>query len=128
MTFALGVLLAVAAVYCAQRGWRVPSLVVAGAVGLASPVAALFLACCGFTHWLARRPDRRGIEMAAVTFVVAAAVALLFPGGGDEPYVWTSFYPAFSLTLIAAVLCRRKRSCSGPASSSTPSPWLPPSP
>jgi len=104
MTFALGVLLAMAAVYAAQRGWRVPSLVVAGAVGLASPVAALFLACLGFAHWVARRPDRRGLELAAVTFVVAAAVALLFPGGGDEPYVWSSFYPAFSLTLIAAVL------------------------
>ena len=104
MTFALGVFLAVAAIHCAQRGWRLPSLVVAGAVGLASPVAALFLACCGFAHWLSRRPDRRGLEIALVTFVVAGAVALLFPGGGDEPYVWTSFYPAFTLTLIAAVL------------------------
>ena len=46
------------------------------------PVAALFLACLGFAHWVARRPDRRGLELAAVTFVVAAAVALLFPGRG----------------------------------------------
>ncbi|MBK5233962.1 MAG: hypothetical protein JJE13_13415 [Thermoleophilia bacterium] len=104
LTFALGVLLAISAVYCAQRGWRLPSLVVAGAVGLASPVAALFLACCGFAHWLARRPNRRGLEIAVVTFVVAVAVALLFPGGGDEPYVWSSFYPAISLTLIAALM------------------------
>ncbi len=104
LTFSLGVLLAVAAVYCAQRGWRSPSLVVAGAVGLASPVAALFLACCGFSHWLARRPDRRGLEIAVLTFVVAAVVALLFPGGGDEPYVWTSFLPAIALTLFAAAL------------------------
>jgi len=104
LTFALGVLLAVAAVYVAQRGWKVPSLVLAAAVGLASPVAALFLACCGFAHWLARRPDRRGLEIAAVTFLLAASVALLFPGGGDEPYVWTSFLPAIALTLLAAVL------------------------
>lgn len=104
LTFALGVLLAVAAVYAAQREWRMPSLVLAGTVGLASPVAALFLACCGFAHWLARRPDRRGIELAAVTFAVAGVVSLLFPGGGDEPYVWTSFLPAISLTLLATAL------------------------
>jgi hypothetical protein len=104
LTFALGVLLAMAAVYVAQRGWRLPALGLAGAVGLASPVAALFLACCGFAHWLARRPDRRGLEIAVVTFVVAALVALLFPGGGDEPYVWTSFLPAIAFTLLAAAL------------------------
>ncbi|MGK2956498.1 MAG: hypothetical protein ACSLFI_12620 [Solirubrobacterales bacterium] len=104
LTFALGVLLAMSAVYVAQRGWRVASLVVAGTVGLASPVAALFLACCGFSHWLARRPDRRGLEIAVVTFVVAGLVALLFPGGGDEPYVWTSFLPAIVFTLLAYAL------------------------
>ena len=86
MTFALGVLLAMAAVFAAQRGQRIPSLVLAGSVGLASPVAALFLACLGFAHFLADRTDRRGLELAGISFLVAAAVALLFPGGGDEPY------------------------------------------
>ncbi|MBK8294151.1 MAG: hypothetical protein IPK93_04995 [Solirubrobacterales bacterium] len=109
LTFALGALLAVAAVYVAQRGWRIPSLVLAAVVGLASPVAALFLACCGFAHWLARRPDRLGLEIAAITFLVAALVALLFPGGGDEPDGWTSFLPAIALTLLAAVLVPAER-------------------
>lgn len=104
LTFALGVLIAMATVYVAQRGRKFPSLVLAGAVGLASPVAALFLACCGFSHWLARRPDRRGLEIAVITFAVAGLVALLFPGGGDEPYVWTSFLPAIVLTLLATAL------------------------
>ncbi|MFA9400572.1 MAG: hypothetical protein ACERKT_05620 [Acidobacteriota bacterium] len=104
LTFALGVFLAMAAVYVAQSGKRTVSLVLAGLVGLASPVAALFLACCGFSHYLARRPDRRGLEMAAVTFAVAGTVALLFPGGGDEPYVLSSFLPALGLTLAAAAL------------------------
>jgi hypothetical protein len=108
LTFALGVLLAVAAVYAAQRGSRPASLVLAASVGLASPVAALFLACCGFAHWvnsrLTRTADRRGLEIAVVTFFTAGLVALLFPGGGDEPYVWTSFVPAILLTLAAAAL------------------------
>jgi len=103
LTFALGVFLAMAAVYAAQRGWRIGSLALAATVGLASPVAALFLACCGVSHAIARRPDRRGLEIAFVTFVVAAAVALMFPGGGDEPYVFSSFLPAITLTVAAAI-------------------------
>jgi hypothetical protein len=104
LTFALGVFLAMAAVYAAQRGWRVGSLLIAATVGLASPVAALFLACCGVSHAIACRPDRRGLEIAFSTFAVAGVVALLFPGGGDEPYVFSSFLPAITLTVAAAIL------------------------
>lgn len=104
LTFALGVLLAMAAVFASQRGQRIPALILAGSVGLASPVAALFLACVGFAHFLAERPDRRGLELAAVSFLVAGVVALLFPGGGDEPYVASSFIPAIGLTLVSAAL------------------------
>jgi hypothetical protein len=144
LTFALGVLLAVAAVFAAQRGRRALSLVLALSVALASPVAALFLACCGAAHWIhsllptgdqapadagdqtpagvsgqapagARDPgpganqghDRRGLEIAVASFFTAGFIALLFPGGGDEPYVWTSFVPAVGLTLAAAALLPR---------------------
>jgi hypothetical protein len=113
LTFALGVLLAVAAVFMAQRGWRKLSLFLAAVVALASPVAALFLACCGFAHWVNSRlagngetglRNRLGLEIAVASFFTAALVAVLFPGGGDEPYVWTSFVPAIFLTLLAAWL------------------------
>jgi hypothetical protein len=108
LTFALGVLLAMAAVYAAQRGHRPVSLLLAAAVALASPVAALFLACCGFAHWvnslLLKDHDLRGLELAAASFLTAGVVALLFPGGGDEPYVLSSFLPAIALTLAAAAL------------------------
>jgi hypothetical protein len=108
MTFALGVLLATGAVFAAQRGWRPVSILLALSVALASPVAALFLACCGVAHWidslLSKSGDRRGLELAAAAFLTAAVFALLFPGGGDEPYVWTSFVPAIGLTLAAAAL------------------------
>ena len=43
LTFALGVMLAMAAVFAAQRRRRTTSLLLAGSVALASPVAALFL-------------------------------------------------------------------------------------
>ncbi len=104
LTFALGVFLAMAAVFAAQRDQRIPSLILAGSVGLASPVAALFLACVGFAHFLSERPDRRGIELAVVSFLVAGVVALLFPGGGDEPYVTSSFIPAIGVTLVSAAV------------------------
>jgi hypothetical protein len=124
LTFALGVLLAMAAVFAAQRGWRAVSIALALSVALASPVAALFLACCGTAHWVnsiltlgtdgeppgratVRRHDLRGLEIAAAAFFTAAFIALLFPGGGDEPYVWTSFVPAIGLTLAAAALLPR---------------------
>lgn len=108
ITFALGVLIGTAAVAAAQRDWRFPALALAAATGLASPVAALFLACLGFSHFVACRTEGRrnlrGLELAAVAFTSSAVVALLFPGGGDEPYVWTSFVPAIGLTLAAACL------------------------
>ncbi len=107
LTFALGVFLAMIVVFAAQRNWRVTSLILAASVALASPVAALFLACCGVSHAIAKRPDRRGLEIAVISFATAGLVALLFPGGGDEPYVWTSFLPAIVLTLAAAALVPR---------------------
>ncbi len=108
LTFALGVMLAMAAVFAAQRGRRTASLLIAASVSLASPVAALFLACCGFAHWVngltSGERDLRGLELAAAAFASAALIALFFPGGGDEPYVVSSFLPAIGLTLVAAAL------------------------
>lgn len=109
LTFALGVFIALLAVFLAQRGFRVGSIAAAAAVSLASPVASLFLACAGVSYWLATGVGRgtggaRGLEIAAAAFLPAAVIALLFPAGGTEPYVWSSFLPAIVLTLAALVL------------------------
>lgn len=113
ITFALGVLVATAAIHSAQRGFRVPAIILAAGTALASPVAALFLSCLGFSHWLAarieRRSDWRGMELAVASFTVSAIIALLFPGGGDEPYVWTSFVPAIGLTVAGAAFVPREQ-------------------
>lgn len=109
LTFALGVFVALLAVFLAQRDHRIASIGTALLVAFASPVAALFLACAGFSHWLAVGRgggvrDTRGLELAVAAFVSATAIALLFPAGGTEPYVWSSFIPAIVLTLAALAL------------------------
>lgn len=109
LTFALGVLIAMLAVFLAQRGFRVASVVAAALVALASPVAALFLACAGASHWFAAGlggdfRDLRGLRLAVAAFLSAVVVALLFPAEGIGPYVWSSFVPAIVLTLAALVL------------------------
>lgn len=112
LTFALGVLIALLAVFLAQRGFRVASIGSAAAVSLASPVASLFLACAGLSYWLAVRlgrgpgekRDTTGMELAIAAFLPALVISLLFPAGGTEPYVWSSFIPALALTLAAAAL------------------------
>lgn len=114
ITFALGVLVATAAIHATQRGFRIPGLILAAGTGLASPVAALFLSCLGFSHWLTarieRRSDRRGLELAVASIAVAVLLAVLFPGGGDEPYVWSSFVPAIGLTVVGAAFVPREQS------------------
>jgi hypothetical protein len=45
LSFALGVAIALAAVFASQRGWRPAAILLAILCPLASPVAALFLAC-----------------------------------------------------------------------------------
>ena len=85
LTFAVGVALALAAVFALQRGHHRSGLALALGCTLASPVAGLFLALAGGAHWLASR-RRIGLWVAAVAFAPAAALAVLFPEGGRQPY------------------------------------------
>ncbi len=98
LTFALGVTIALAAVFAAQCGYRRTALCFAALCPFASPVAALFLACGGLAHWMANRnwKSRRaiGLELGVVALGTAIALALVFPEGGTEPFVWSSYMPA----------------------------------
>lgn len=96
LTFALGVTIALAAVFAAQRGYRRTSLCLAVACPLASPVAALFLACGGAAYWFASRArsGRLGLELAACSFGAALVLTAAFPEGGSEPFVSTAYTPA----------------------------------
>lgn len=98
LTFALGVAIALGAVLAAQRGWRPVAVALAVACPLASPVAALFLACGAIAHALAER-RRASLELAAGAFGSALILTFAFPEGGSEPFVYSSFQPALLIAL-----------------------------
>ena len=102
LTFALGVAVAMAAVFAAQRDHRITATFFAALTPLASPVAALFLACGVVAYAIAER-TRRGLELAIVSVGVAFAISTAFPEGGTEPFVFSSFEPAILVTLAVFV-------------------------
>jgi hypothetical protein len=93
LTFALGIAFALAAILALQHRHRRLGLALAFATPLASPVAGLFLAMAGIAQWIAAardphhgRRDRAGIQLAVAAFTPAAALAVLFPEGGSQPF------------------------------------------
>jgi hypothetical protein len=102
LTFALGVAVALGAVLAAQRGHRVTAVIFAAMTPLASPVAALFLACGVVAYAIAER-SRRGLELALVTVGVAFLISAAFPEGGTEPFNFSSFEPALLVTIAVFV-------------------------
>jgi hypothetical protein len=107
LTFALGVAVALGAVFAAQRGRRILAIALAALTPLASPVAALFLACGVVAYALAER-NRRGLELAIVTVGVALLVSAAFPEGGTEPFDFSSFQPAILVTIAVFVALPRE--------------------
>jgi hypothetical protein len=102
LTFALGVAIALGAVLAAQRGWRVLAVFFAALTPLASPVAALFLACGVVAYAISER-SRRGLELAVVTVGVALLISTAFPEGGTEPFDFSSFEPAILVAIAVFV-------------------------
>jgi hypothetical protein len=107
LSFALGVPIALAAVFAAQRGHRLSAIGFAALCPLASPVAALFLACGAVGYAIAERA-RRGLEIAATAAVTALAMSLAFPEGGTEPFVFSSFQPAILVAVAVLVALPRE--------------------
>ena len=105
VTFALGVALGLGALLALQRGRTALAVGVAPACALASPIAALFLALCGAATALAG-PERRlaGAAMGAAALAPVAALALLFPEGGREPFFLSAFLPVAAFAIAAAWL------------------------
>jgi hypothetical protein len=107
LSFALGVAVALAAVFASQRGWRVPAICLAILCPLASPVAALFLACGAIAHFLAER-GRASLELAVAAFGAALILTFAFPEGGTEPFVYSSFQPALLIALAVFLAIPRE--------------------
>ena len=102
LTFALGVAVALCAVHEAQRGHRALAILFAALTPLASPVAALFLACGVVAYAIAER-SRKGIELGVVAVGVALLVNTAFPEGGTEPFDFSSFEPAILVAIAVFV-------------------------
>jgi hypothetical protein len=107
LTFALGVAVALAAVSAAQRGHRLLAILFACLTPLASPVAALFLACGVVAYAVAER-SRRGLEIAAAALGVALLMSRAFPEGGTEPFDFSSYQPAILVTIAVFIALPRE--------------------
>ena len=107
LPFARGVAIALAAVFASQRGWRPLAIAFAVLTPLASPVAALFLACGAGAHALAQR-SRRGLELGVAALGTAVLLTLAFPEGGTEPFVYSSFQPALLIAIAVFLAIPRE--------------------
>jgi hypothetical protein len=107
LSFALGFAIALAAVFASQRGWRALAVGFALLCPLASPVAALFLACGAVAHSVAER-TRSGIELAIASLGAAVLLAYAFPEGGTEPFVFSSFQPALLIAIAVFLAIPRE--------------------
>jgi hypothetical protein len=109
ITFSAGVAAALAALLALQRGRVTIACALALLCGLLSPIAALFLALAALAYGLtvARWP---GLAMTAAALATPAVVSVLFPDGGEGPFVFSAFWPVplFALAFYAA-LPRRER-------------------
>ncbi|MEA2321779.1 MAG: hypothetical protein QOD81_1629 [Solirubrobacteraceae bacterium] len=101
MTFALGLALALGAVYAATRGRGGTAVALGLLTSAASPVAAAFLALAAAASWLVeRRPA--ALAVGAGALAPAGVLALAFPEGGRFPFAASSFWPA--LAALAGLL------------------------
>jgi len=109
MPFTLGIALAVAAWLCSEQErsvWRVLAAVLALASVLASPVAGAFLALAAAARaaGLGRPELGRAASLAIPVAVGGAAMATLFPEGGDDRFVATAFWPMLAVAVAGAAL------------------------
>lgn len=116
LTFLLGVAIGVGALLALACERRPLAVVLAAATTLASPVAGLFAALAVAAWALAQPARERARAWTWGAAIIAAALApvgltlLLFPQGGDEPFVASAFWPALAACLlVAALLPARER-------------------
>lgn len=110
LTFLLGVAIGTGALLALQRERRAGALVLAAATTLASPVAGLFVALAATAWALVTRRAALGAGIAACALAPIALTVVLFPEGGDEPFVASAFWPALvAALLVAALLPARER-------------------
>jgi hypothetical protein len=107
LTFLLGVAFGLAAMLALRCGRVLPAAALAVLTTLASPVAGLFCALAAIAGGIAGGGRGRrawSAVVAAAALAPAAALALLFPEGGTEPFAASAFWPALAATALAGVV------------------------
>ena len=125
LTFALGLLPAVAAVLALSRGRPRLASVLCVITALASPVAALFTALAGLACTAGRLTVKpagavgptvpptpapgavAGIAMAVASLLPIVILAVLFPEGGTEPFALSALWPIPVIGALMLVLLPR---------------------
>ena len=114
LTFVLGLAFGLIAAVALAVGRPAAGAGLAAATGLASPVAALFLALAGAAEALGRaaggalRRALPALAMAAAALIPVLVLALLFPEGGREPFYKPFFITTLGMTVAAALLLPRR--------------------
>ncbi len=113
LAFAFGALPGIAAITALDRKRPWLACLLAVTTALSSPVAALFVALAGVAYalggwWRDRRPGAvvPGAAVAVAALVPVGFVALAFPEGGVEPFVFSAFWPIPLLALGALLVTR----------------------
>src|SRR3954451_16441178 len=104
VTFSAGVVAALAALLALQRGRPAIACALALGCGLLSPIAGLFLALGALAYALTVS-RAAGLAMTAAALAPPAVVSVLFPDGGEGPFVFSAFWPVplFALAFYAAL-------------------------
>jgi hypothetical protein len=106
--FALGIALALLAVWALQAGVRGRFALLAALTLAASPVAFLLLAVLLLGSTVARRHPRAAVVFPLITIGAVGLVEVLlwrvFPSGGRFPFSWQEFAAATTFCLLGAAL------------------------
>jgi hypothetical protein len=98
LTFALGVAAALGCLAALSRGRYWLATPLAAATAAASPIAGLFLGLVLAAAWPKLRPRKR-VYLVAVLAAGVAAMAFVFPDGGQQPYDFPSALVALGIVL-----------------------------
>jgi hypothetical protein len=107
LTWALGVAVGLAALYATQRGLRLLAALLALLTAAATPLAGLFLGLVATALFLGGR-RRDGVVLGVPAVALAAALAIVFPEGGRQPFGSQALLVSVILTLGFIVLARER--------------------
>ena len=114
LTFAFGLLPAVAAALALQRRSPWLAALLGVLTALCSPVAALFAATAGAAHavgsYLEQRRARAvvpGFGLVVASLAPVGALVLAFPEGGNEPFAFSALWPIPVIAVITLIVISR---------------------